>query len=58
MWSLLPGMSGEKVLISAWNFIDKVMCSTQLGGRENIYFVGTIAIPNFPQCESSNFFLK
>ena len=42
----------------AWNFIDKVMCSTQLGARENIYFVGTIAIPNFPQCESSSFFLK
>ena len=31
MWSLLPGMSSEKVLILAWNFIDKVMCSTQFG---------------------------
>ena len=31
MWSILLGMSSEKVLILDWNFIDKVMCSTQLG---------------------------
>ena len=31
MWSILLGMSSEKVLILDWNFIDKVMHSTQLG---------------------------
>ena len=47
MWSPLPGMSSEKVLIFAWNFIDKVMCSTQLG-------VGKIYIGGLIFCLESN----